>query len=238
MLCDRRQTCGSALIGAAALILSVLVPAGAGQAQSAPTPEAELEDASAQISEGVRLLEQKFAELAESMGVESMPSVNWDIYGQALTEAMPVLPTADTRSWASGFQYDFTTSETDAAALEPDAEGRTVLGDASGCVRPDRTGRVVHFRRIREGDIVGHHCVVAVASPEAWVLESTAFAESPQRRMSARIAVATVIEDDVEAARDLGETKVEAHVAASTLITDYALRLLAEAPDTATTVAN
>lgn len=233
MLAEQGRARMAYAIGALALILAALIPAGASRAQSAPTPEAELEDASAEISEGIRLLEQKFAELAESMGVETLPSANWDAYGQALTEAMPVLPTADTRSWASGFQYDFTTNETDADALEPDAEGRTVLGDASGCVRPDRTGRVVHFRRIREGDIVGHHCVVALTDTEAWVLESTAFAESPQRRMSARIAVATVVEDDVEAARQLGETKVEAHVAASTLITDYALRLLAEAPETA-----
>jgi hypothetical protein len=178
----------------------------------------------------------KLNALAAGMGIESLPPIDWDRFLGDFQAALPTLPPEDDREWGSAVDFEFRTTDISQdgqpGTLSPeDEDARPIIGDAAGCISDQPNARVVHFRRIRDGDIRGHQCVFTVETDtNVWVLYSRTYAEGHGRRLNAKYGVAVSADGDIATAREIGEPKIEAQVAVASSIANYALGLMDRAP--------
>lgn len=190
----------------------------------------------AELREQIPDLMEQLNALAAQLGVEALPPVDWDRFLNDFSAALPMMPEGDERDWGSSVDFEFKTTQitTNGAPGELDADdedAQEIIGDAAGCISDQPNARVVHFRRIRQDDLRGHQCVFTLETDtDVWVLYSRTYAEGHGRRLSAKYGVAVSVEEDIAAARALGEPKIEAQVAVASSIANYALSLMDRAP--------
>ncbi|WP_333591397.1 hypothetical protein [Brevundimonas sp.] len=203
------------------LTIALALAAGLASADPAaaqePTAEPPLAD---QISDISRQLLDKLRPLAQALGV-SFPDVR-DRMEPLIRAAVPTPPPAGA-DWAFDMSFDNTTSVTgDGAAPE---EGRqSVFNDAQACIArfPDR-GPVVHFRRIRQGGLRGHQCVLAGVAGDEAVLFSETYVEGPDRHLTARYTAAATVAGDAAATLALVDPVVETNIALAAAIAQLSL---------------
>lgn len=231
-----RSHLASALTACAfGLGLGLAAPALAQDPAEASTASAQADDL-AELREQIPALMNQLNGLAEQLGVETLPPVDWDRFLTDFSAALPTLPPDSERDWASSVDFEFktTTLTTDGrpGELEPDDEdAQPIIGDAAGCISDQPSARVVHFRRIRQDDLQGHQCVFTLQADEGvWVLYSRTYAEGHGRRLTAKYGVAVSVDGDFAAAEAMGEPKIEAQVAVASSIANYALNLMDRAP--------
>ena len=209
------------------LTIALAVAAGLASADPVaaqePTAEPPLAD---QISDISRQLLDKLRPLAQALGV-SFPDVR-DRMEPLIRAAVPTPPPAGA-DWTFDMSFDNTTSVTgDGAAPE---EGRqSVFNDAQACIArfPDR-GPVVHFRRIRQGGLRGHQCVLAGVAGDEAVLFSETYVEGPDRHLTARYTAAATVAGDAAATLALVDPVVETNIALAAALAQLSLDGLASA---------
>lgn len=215
--------------------LGLAVPALAQDPANESAASSQADDL-AELREQIPALMEQLNVLATQLGVEELPPVDWDRFLNDFSAALPMMPEGDERAWGSAVDFEFKTTSvtTNGAAGEldgDDEDAQAIIGDAAGCIRDEPNARVVHFRRIRQEDLRGHQCVfTAETDTDVWVLYSRTYAEGHGRRLTARYGVAVAVEEDIAAARALGEPKIEAQVAVASSIANYALSLMDLAP--------
>jgi hypothetical protein len=202
--------------GIGALALALLLPlAGAANAQE-QTVEQEQTAVAAEFVEKLNLL-------GEALGID-VPLFPTGVLTEAFEAALPVLPAGDGRDWGSTLAFDFKTDVT-TDALEPDAEGRTVLTDARACSAVGEAVEVVHFTRFTRGPVRGHRCIISARVNESAALQSLTFAEGPDRRLEAYYGVAISVAGEPDEARRLLEERLDQNVALAGTLADYALEM-------------
>jgi hypothetical protein len=209
----RRITIALALAAGFALAGS----AAAQEPAQDPAPEPPLAD---QVSDIARRLQDKLRPLAEALGVP-FPDVRARL--DPLIRAAVPTPPPGGADWAFDMSFDNTTSVTDSGAA-PEEGRRSVFNDAQACIArfPDG-GPVVHFRRIRQGGLRGHQCVMAKVEGDAAVLVSETYVEGPDRHLNARYTAAAVVAGDPAATLAAVDPVVETNIALAEAIAQLSI---------------
>lgn len=207
-----------------ALCAAALLCAAPAAAQDAPVRS--------EIVEAVDTIVDEFVPLLDAMGIPAERFIPRDRLLVAMSAAMPLL--ANDRSegeWDAAMQFEFrnTVSPNE---LEPDPEGQTVYTDARQCEEDQDELEIVHFRRYDRDGVVGYQCFLLFKGeePGTWLLISRGFGEGPGRRVSSYFGVGMNVIGDAPRARQMLVDRIEANVALSSAIDDYALTLMLLAP--------
>lgn len=192
-------------------------PAAAQEPAQDPAAEPALAD---QVSDIARRLQDKLRPLAEALDVP-FPDVRARL--DPLIRAAVPAPPPGGADWAFDMSFDNTTSVTDNGAAPEDGR-QSVFNDAQACIArfPDR-GPVVHFRRIRQGDLRGHQCVTAKVEGDAAVLVSETYVEGSDRHLNARYTAAAVVAGDPAATLALVDPVVETNIALAETIAQLSI---------------
>ena len=182
-----------------------------------PTAEPPLAD---QVSDIARQMQDRLRPLAQALDVP-FPDVR-ERMDPLIRAAVPAPPPGDA-DWAFDMSFDNTTSVTDNSAA-PEEGRQSVFNDAQACIArfPDR-GPVVHFRRIRQGDLRGHQCVLAKVEGDAAVLISETYVEGPDRHLTARYTAAATVAGDAAATLALVDPVVETNIALAAALAQLSL---------------
>ena len=186
--------------------LALAGPVAAQEPAQQPSAEPPLAD---QVSDIARQMQDKLRPLAEAVGVP-FPDVR-DRMDPLIRAAVPVPPAGDA-DWAFDMSFDNTTSVTDSGAAPEDGR-QSVFNDAQACIArfPDG-GPVVHFRRIRQGSLRGHQCVMAKVRDDTAVLISETYVQGPDRHLTARYTAAATVAGDPAATLALVDPVVETNI--------------------------
>ena len=192
-----------------ALALSAGLASASGASALAQEPSAEPPLAD-QVSDIARQMQDKLRPLAEAVGAP-FPDVR-DRMDPLIRAAVPTPPPGDA-DWAFDMSFDNTTSVADDAAA-PETGRQSVFNDAQACIaRFPGGGPVVRFRRIRQGELRGHQCVLASVKGDQAVLTSETYVEGPDRHLMARYTAAAVVDGDPAATLALVDPVVESNIA-------------------------
>lgn len=199
-----------------ALAAGSLLLAGPAAAQQADRGQ-DLRD---EVSEVAAQLQAKLRPLAEALGVP-FPDVQARM--DPLIRAAVPTPPAGGEDWAFDMSFESKTSVTDDGSAP--AEGRrAVFNDAQACIaRYPEQGPVVHFRRIRQGSLRGHQCVLATVKDDSATLLSETYVEGPDRHMASHYAAVASVEGDAVATLAAVDPVVETNIALAWAIAELSL---------------
>lgn len=194
-----------------------------GPAAAQSTAEPPLVD---EVSDIARQLQDKLQILAAAVDIP-FPDVR-DRMDPLIRAAVPAEPEG-AADWAWDMSFDNTNSVTDNG--EAPTEGRqSVFNDAQACMaRFPNGGPVVHFRRIREGNLRGHQCVMASVKGDTATLISETYVEGPDRHMTSRYGAGATVEGDPAATLALVDPVVETNIALAGAIADVSIAALPSA---------
>lgn len=194
----------------------------------------EPSSADAQFSADMAELRQVFPGLIEQLnalaaanGIAELPPMDWDGFLTDFADAVPRLHEDDERDWGWSVHFEFRTTAISSGELEADPDIPAVVGEASGCLADGAVGEILHFRRIRNATVGGHHCVIGTTTAEGdWILNSVVVAEGHGRRLLSVYRAVAVVEGEAGQARALAEPRIEAQIAVAGTLAEYAMGLL------------
>jgi hypothetical protein len=163
---------------------------------------------------------ERMRPLADSVGV-GMPVLTAQ-FEPLIRAAVPATPPgAAGDNWAFDMSFSNRTAVTDDGSA-PDGR-QPVYASAQACAAAFTDGAVVHFRRIREGGLVGHQCILTFQDGEMGMLLSETYAEAPDRFVTASYRAGASVTDDPAAMRAAVDPVLEANVALAEAFADLAL---------------
>ena len=115
-------------------------------------------------------------------------------------------------NWAAGLHFESGYDVPVDGVLSPDPE-RVLYGDAQECSRANENRSVAHFRRIREGGMVGHICMIGFQNEDKAILKTFTVFEGGGRRGWTNFESVARVDGDPAAARALIEPVIEGNVA-------------------------
>ncbi len=204
----------SRISGLAAALTIVLATATGAQAQETGSGPAELTPE--EIAATVDQLIDQIEPFAAQNNIPAFTEEVRQILQTYLPASMVVVPADkaadDSYEWAGGLTFDTGYDVPEDGVLVADP-ARAIYGDAQACSAANGGRTVAHFRRIREGVLIGHICTVGYVEGDKAMLTTMTLVEGGGRRAWSNFDGYARVVNQPQSALDLMEPVIEGNVA-------------------------
>ncbi len=200
----------SGLAAALALALAAAPAANAQEVGSGPataTPE--------RMAEMIALMMRQLEPFARENNLHNFNGEVQAVLETHAPAALIVIP-ADkaedpTFEWAGGLRFDTGYDVPQDGVLTPSAD-HPIFGDAQACSAANEGRTVAHFRRIREGAMLGHVCTLGYVEEDKAILVTRTVVQGGGRRAWSNFESFARVLDAPQSAVDLLEPVIEGNV--------------------------